>query len=253
MENLDELKKFARYLAQISTGVIREYFRLPISVDRKSDASPVTIADKKAEEVMREAIMKEFAQHGIIGEEFGEHPAQSEYTWVLDPIDGTKGFICGTVNFGTLIALLKNGEPILGVFNQPILNEFLLGDNNAAKLNNVNVRMRNCEKLSDAVLLTTDYLNVEKYQDVLKFNNLIHKVNYFRGWGDCYGYYLLATGFADIMVDPIMSFWDIAAIVPIIKGAGGVITDYHGNDPLKGKSIIAASREIHSKIIRELN
>ncbi len=253
MENLDEFKKFANYLAQISAAVIREYFRLPISVERKSDASPVTIVDKKAEEVMRKAIMIEYPAHGIIGEEFGVHNAGAEYRWVLDPIDGTKSFICGTVNFGTLIALLKNGEPILGVFNQPILNEFLLGDNTAAKLNGVNVRMRNCEKLSDAVLLTTDYLNVEKYQDVLKFNNLIHKVNYFRGWGDCYGYYLLATGFADIMVDPIMSFWDIAAIVPIIKGAGGIITDYHGNDPLKGNSIIAASHEIHTKIIEELN
>jgi myo-inositol-1(or 4)-monophosphatase len=215
--------------------------------------SPVTIADKKAEELMREAILKQYPGHGVIGEEFGEHNGNSEYCWILDPIDGTKGFICGTVNFGTLIALLRNDEPILGVFNQPILNQFLLGDNKSAYLNNQLVSVRKCDRLSDAVLLTTEYLDVERYQNIDKFNSLIHKVNTFRGWGDCYGYYLLSTGFVDIMIDPIMSFWDIAAIVPIVRGAGGTITDFQGNDAMKGDSIVAASPSIHSQVILELN
>ena len=173
---------------------------------------------------------------------------------MLDPIEGTKSFICGTVNFGTLIALLKNEKPIMGVFNQPILSQFLIGDNKSTLLNDSIVTVKKCDMLSDSVLLTTDYLNIEKYQNINRFNNLIHKVKIFRGWGDCYGYYLLATGFADIMIDPIMSFWDIAAIVPIVKGAGGIITDYHGADPLKGNSIIAASSSvIHSQVMEELN
>jgi myo-inositol-1(or 4)-monophosphatase len=253
MNEFTEFKRFAKHLSNISGEVIKKYFRSQISVDQKKDSSPVTIADKKAEEVMREAILKAYPDHGIIGEEFETHKGKSEFTWVLDPIDGTKSFICGTVNFGTLIALLRNGEPIFGVFNQPILNEFLLGDNKTTFLNEKIVRVRNCDKLSDAILLTTDHLNVEKYQNAQKFDSLIHKVKFYRGWGDCYGYYLLSTGFADIMIDPIMSFWDIAAIVPIVRGAGGIITDYHGNDPLKGNSIIAASPQIHPGVIRELN
>lgn len=253
MQDYLEFQKFAKYLSTISGEVIKEYFRTKVSVDQKKDNSPVTVADIKAEELMRVAITKEYPDHGIIGEEFDEHEGNSEYKWVLDPIDGTKSFICGAVSFGTLIALLKNGEPILGVFNQPILNEFLLGDNDTAFLNGKIVSIRNCDKLSNAILLTTDHLNVEKYQDAKKFDSLIHKVKSYQGWGDCYGYYLLSTGFADIMIDPIMSFWDIAAIVPIVKGAGGIITDYHGNEPLKGKSIIAASSIIHSQVIRELN
>ena len=253
MQDYFEFQKFAKHLSDISGKVIKKYFRTQVSVGIKQDNSPVTIADKKAEELMREAIISEYPHHGILGEEFAEHMGNSEYQWVLDPIDGTKSFICGTVNFGTLIALLKNGEPILGVFNQPILKEFLIGNIKSAYLNGKKVEMRKCNRLSEAVLLTTDHLNVEKYQDAKKFDSLIHKVNFYRGWGDCYGYYLLATGFADVMIDPIMSFWDIAAIVPIIKGAGGVITDYHGNDPLKGNSAIAASPLIHPQIIKELN
>lgn len=253
MENHLEFKKFTRHLSKLSGEVIRKYFRKNFSIIEKQDSSPVTIADKKAEEVMRNEIMKNFPEHGIIGEEFDDHTGSSPYKWVLDPIDGTKGFICGTVNFGTLIALLKNDKPLLGVFNQPILNEFLIGDNKSALLNGKKVSVRNCARISEAVLLTTDFLNIKKYQNLKKFENLMNKVKFIRGWGDCYGYYLVATGFADIMVDPIMSFWDIAALVPIIRGAGGIITDYQGNDAMKGSSAIAASPKIHEQVIRELN
>ncbi len=253
MDDLKEFLKFSKYLSEISGEVIKRYFRKQISIETKADDSPVTIADKNAEEIMREAIMKEFPGHGIIGEEFGNFNDDAEYKWILDPIDGTKSFICGSVIFGTMIALLKNEKPILGIINQPILNEFLAGDNVTAKLNLQQVKMRDCTKLSDAVLLTSDHLNIEKYRDAEKFNNLIRKAKIYRAWGDCYGYYLLATGFADIMIDPVMSIWDIAALIPIIIGAGGKITDYSGNDPLKGNSIIAAHPDIHPQIIDFLN
>ena len=253
MNELIEYENFCKVLAMASAEVIRKYFRTSISVESKSDNSPVTIADKKAEEVMRELISKHFPDHGIVGEEFGETNKNTEYKWILDPIDGTKSFICGAYSFGTLIGLLKNGEPILGVYNHPIFNDFLIGDNIKTRINGEITFIRNCRELNKAVLLTTDHLNIEKYQDIKKFNKLIKKVKLYRNWGDCYGYYLLATGYADIMIDPIMSPWDLLPLIPIIKGAGGVITDYQGNDPLKGKSAIAASTHIHSEIISLLN
>ena len=253
MNELNEYKNFCRMLAQASADVIKKYFRTYVSVESKKDDSPVTIADRKAEEVMRELIMKHFPDHGIVGEEFGEANKDAEYIWILDPIDGTKSFICGAYSFGTLIGLLKNGQPILGVYNHPILNDFLIGDNQETRINGEKTFVRNCSELNQAVLLTTDHLNIEKYQDIEKFDKLIKKVKLYRNWGDCYGYYLLATGYSDIMIDPIMSPWDLLPLIPIIKGAGGVITDYQGNDPVKGKSAVASSPHIHSDIISILN
>ena len=253
MNDLSEFKKFAHHLADISGEVIRKYFRTGVSVESKKDSSPVTIADKQAEELMRESIMKNYPAHGILGEEFGFVNQHAEYQWILDPIDGTKSFICGAITFGTLIALVKNNEPILGVINQPILNEFLIGDNIETNLNEQKVMVRNCDSLSNAVLLTTDHFNIGKYQNQKNFDELAKKVKYYRHWGDCYGYYLVATGYADIMIDPVMSVWDSMALIPVIKGAGGIITDYRGNDPLIGKSIVAAGTVIHSEVISILN
>ncbi|BDQ03188.1 histidinol-phosphatase [Ignavibacterium sp.] len=246
---LKEFKPFCKLLADKSAEIIRKYFRYPLNIENKADLSPVTIADKKAEELMRNLIYKEFPDHGIIGEEFGNEKSDADFVWVLDPIDGTKSFICGAMSFGTLIALLYKNEPVIGVINQPILNEFLIGDNRICLLNESKVRVREKDNLSEAVLLTTDHLNIKKYQDAEKFDKLINSVWLYRNWGDCYGYYLLATGFADIMIDPIMSVWDTMALIPIIKGAGGIITDYNGNDPVNGNSIIAASPQLHSKVL----
>jgi histidinol phosphatase-like enzyme (inositol monophosphatase family) len=254
MDELKEYSLFARNLADLSGKIIRSYFRSDITIDTKADLSPVTIADKKAEELMRNLIMKNYPEHGIIGEEFGKHNEKAEYQWILDPIDGTKSFICGAISFGTLIALTKNGKPLIGVINQPVLKEFLIGNNESAMLNDVTVKVSGRTKLSDSVLLTTDHLNIHKYQDIDKFNSLIHKVKLYRTWGDCYGYYLVATGFADIMIDPEMSIWDSMALIPVIRGAGGTITDYHGNDPVTGRSIIAScSEDIHNQVIDFLN
>ncbi|MCH8942705.1 MAG: histidinol-phosphatase [Bacteroidetes bacterium] len=253
MQNLIELKKFTRHLASLSQKEILKYFRTEIDIDTKADNSPVTIADKKAEELIRKEIEKEFPTHGILGEEFGEINKDAEYKWVIDPIDGTKSFICGSVLFGTQIALLKNGSPILGAVNFPALNEFIIGDNNSTQLNGKDVKVRKCDSISDAVLLTGDYLNIDKYQNISAFRTLIKSVKLFRGWGDCYGYYLLASGYSDIMVDPIMSPWDSLPLIPIIKGAGGIITDYQGKDPIKSESIIASNSAIHSEVIKLLN
>lgn len=253
MDFIKEFQPFCKLLADRSAEIIRHYFRQPLYVENKSDYSPVTVADKKSEETMRELIIKHFPEHGIIGEEFGQENIDADYVWVLDPIDGTKSFICGAISFGTLIALLYKNEPVIGVINQPILNEFLIGDNKICLLNESIVHVRKKDNLSQAVLLTTDHLNIKKYKNTEKFDKLINSVLLYRNWGDCYGYYLVATGFADIMIDPIMSVWDTMALIPIIKGAGGIITDYNGNDPVNGNSIIAASPKLHSKVLEILN
>jgi len=250
---LSELKPFLLEITNLSGNIIKEYFRKTSSFELKKDNSPVTIADKKAEEILRNEIMKRFPEHGIIGEEFGITNENAEYKWILDPIDGTKSFIAGAYTFGTLIGLTRNDEPLIGVIHQPILNEFLIGDNETAELNDVKVKVAKKKELKDCLLLTTDHLNFYVYQDGKKFENLIRKVNVYRMWGDCYGYLLVASGFADIMIDPIMSIWDIAALAPIIKGAGGVITDIKGNDPMKGNSIIASNKFLHKLVIQELN
>ena len=251
--DIDELLPFLKLLASESSAIIKRYFRTNLVIDNKSDDSPVTVADKLAESKMRDIINKKFPSHGIIGEEFGDYNADAEFVWVLDPIDGTKSFISGALSFGTLIALLKNGEPILGVINHPVLNEFLVGDNNTCLLNGREVKLRECSDLSEATLLTTDHLNIGRFQNQQKFDELIKRVKLYRNWGDCYGYYLLATGYADIMIDPIMNLWDSMALIPIINGAGGVITDFNGNDPVKGNSIIASNKTLHNYVIQMLN
>ncbi|MEE9432506.1 MAG: histidinol-phosphatase [Melioribacteraceae bacterium] len=251
-KEIDEFKNFSKILTNASGKNIRKYFRKDLSVEIKSDRTEVTIADKTTEELLRKMIEKEYPDHGILGEEFGQTNKDAEYQWVLDPIDGTISFLCGTVTFGTLISVVKNGEPIVGVFHQPILDELLIGDNTKTTLNDSKVKVKDITNLEDAILLTTDHLAFEEYQNLEKFEQLMRKVKLYRQWGDCYGYYLLTSGFAHIMIDPIMSFWDTMALIPIVKGAGGVITDYQGKDAVKGESIIAASTGIHSEVIKML-
>lgn len=254
MSELNELKNFCKVLSDESGKIIKKYFRSGVNVETKKDESPVTVADKTAEEVMRILIEKEYPDHGILGEEFGEVNADAEYKWILDPIDGTKSFITGAVTFGTLIALTRNGKPILGVINQPILKEYLIGDNEKAEMNGELVKVRECQSLDEATLLASDHLTFGQFQSQETFEKLIRKVKLYRMWGDCYGYFLVATGFADIMIDPIMSVWDSMALIPIINGAGGVITDYQGNDPVSGNSTVAANNKLlHDEVIAILN
>ncbi|MBN2365271.1 MAG: histidinol-phosphatase [Calditrichaeota bacterium] len=253
MTELSEFRKFIELLVRESGRIIKMYFRQDIRIEIKTDNSPVTIADKKAEERLRKLIEKEFPDHGIWGEEFGKTNESAEYQWVLDPIDGTKSFIYGVPLFGTLIALMRNGQPILGSIHLPVQNELLTGDNKQTDLNGRAVSFRACTSLSDAVLLFTDYEHFSRYQNRKKFDRLLQKVSMSRTWGDCYGYYMVATGRADIMIDAIMSPWDIMALVPVIRGAGGVITDYDGSDPVEGNSIIAAAKNIHSEVVNLLN
>lgn len=244
---------FAKQLADASAEVIRHWFRAGYEVELKEDQSPVTIADRSAEARMRSMIQREFPHHGIQGEEYGCLNPDAEYQWVLDPIDGTKAFVSGSYLFGTLIALLKNGQPILGVINHPLLNDFLVGDGRQTWLNGRVVRVRPCKRLADAILTGGPYWNVYKYQNGPAFSAVSQRVQRYNNWGDCHGYYLVATGGADIMADPILEVWDLMALIPVIEGAGGRITDWQGNDAVSGRSAIATAGEIHDEVIRLLN
>ena len=244
---------FLRRLSDISAAAIKPYFRSDYQVEYKSDHSPVTIADRSAETAMREAIMREYPEHGILGEEFDDHLPDAQYQWVLDPIDGTKAFVAGSYLFGTLIALMKDGHPIAGVINNPILDDYLVGDGANAWLNGEPVHVRDCTSVDDATLLNTDHWDVGNHQNGVAFEALSKRVKRYNNWGDCHGYYLVATGGADIMTDPIMNPWDMMALIPIITGAGGRITNWQGEDALLGSGIVATAGPIHEEVIRLLN
>ena len=252
--DLTPYRPFVAELAAASGEFIRPFFGTPgLAVDLKSDQSPVTAADRGAEELLRAMIGRKFPDHGVIGEEFGADRADAEFVWVLDPIDGTKSFISGVPLFGTLIALLHHGEPVLGAIHLPALGQLMVGDGATASLNGQPVRVRACPSLKEATLLTSDPLNPAVYQNGPAFAALAGRARLVRTWGDCYGYFSLAAGRADIMCDPVMNPWDIAALIPVVRGAGGVITDWQGGDAMRGKSIVAAGATLHAQVVAALN
>src|SRR5258705_354079 len=188
-----------------------------------------------------------------MAEEFGTERGDAEWVWVLDPIDGTKSFVSGVPLFGTLIGLLHRGQPVLGAIHQPILGELLLGDGTTTTLNDRPVRVRTTTNLRDAVVLASDTTTVARHQSADGWDRLVAGARWVRTWGDCYGYLLVATGQADVMTDPIMSPWDLLPLIPVIRGAGGVITDWQGGDPVRATSIVAACPELHPQVIECLN
>jgi len=253
--DLSAPRAFIEELAAASARVIQPLFgNTALAVETKADLSPVTAADRGAEEVMRAMITRRFPDHGILGEEFGAERTDAEWVWVLDPIDGTKSFAAACPLFGTLIALLHRGQPVLGAIHQPILKQLVVGDGTATTLNGKPVRCRGTRTLAESTFLTSDWLNPAKYQNGPAFDSVAARAKVVRTWGDCYGYLLVATGWADVMCDPIMNPWDIAALIPVIRGAGGVITDWQGKTPVDAQSIVAsATPELHAEVIAGLN
>ncbi len=252
--DLSAYRPFVAELARASAEFIKPFFGNPsTAVELKADDSPVTAADRGAEAVMRELITARFPDHGIIGEEHGNHHPDAEWVWVLDPIDGTKSFITGVPLWTTLIGLLHRGQPVLGAIHQPTLGQLVIGDNHTTTLNDRPVRARDTTSLRDATLVTSDHLNLAIYQDGVPCDRLIETCRLYRTWADGYGYLLLATGFVDVVLDPVMNPWDIAALVPVVRGAGGIITDWTGQPPYPAESIIAAATpDLHAATLKVL-
>ena len=253
--DLEPYRAFMLKLAKQSGDFIRPFFGDPkVAVETKADQSPVTAADRGAEELMRRMIRAKFPSHGIIGEELGTENPEAEFVWVLDPIDGTKSFAAAVPLFGTLVALRHLGQPVLGCIHQPILRQLVVGDGHATTLNGRAVRARATTRVEKATLLTSDPFNPARHQSGPAFAALAQRARVVRTWGDCYGYLLVASGWADIMCDPIMNPWDIAALIPVVRGAGAVITDWQGRDPVNADSIVAAATpKLHAHVVAALN
>lgn len=215
-------------LADASGEVIRQHFRTRVPIDIKSDDSPVTLADRQAEEAMRALIHAHFPDHGILGEELGSEAIDAPYLWVLDPIDGTRSFIAGRPLFGTLIALLHHGIPVLGMIDQPITKERWFGvAGHATTFNAMPIHARDCKNLSQAVLSTTSP-HLFSHDNFHVFEKIRKKCKDTLYGGDCYAYGLVASGFMDMVMESGLKAHDFCAIAPIIEGAGGKVTDWHG-------------------------
>jgi inositol-phosphate phosphatase/L-galactose 1-phosphate phosphatase/histidinol-phosphatase len=252
---LEPLLNFANQLADAAGAAIRPHFRQPIPVDTKSDRSPVTIADRAAETAMRQRIEATWPAHGIIGEEFGRLRDDAEFVWVLDPIDGTKSFISGVPLFGTLIALWRRGRPLLGIIDQPITRERWVGAaGRPTTLNGATVKARHGTELSQATLFGF-YFGMFTGADAVAFDRLAQRVRLVRGSADCYAYGLLATGFVDLIAEATMKPYDYAALIPVVEGAGGTISDWHGR-PLTldgdGRVLAAGDAALHAEAVKIL-
>ena len=235
-------------LADAAGAAIRPYFRQPLAVDDKPDNSPVTAADRAAEQIMRRLIAGQFPDHGIIGEEFGREREDAEFVWVLDPIDGTKSFISGVPLFGTLIALAQQGRPVLGIIDQPILRERWIGAaGRATTFNGAAVRGRACPSLAGATVFATSP-DMFPGDDAAAFARVAAAAKLVRFGADCYAYGLLAHGFIDVVIEASLKTYDFSAMLPIVEGAGGVASDWQGR-PLTlasdGRVLVAGDRRTH--------
>jgi inositol-phosphate phosphatase/L-galactose 1-phosphate phosphatase/histidinol-phosphatase len=255
----DELRRYADLairLADAARPIAMRYFRNDPHTETKSDASPVTIADRESERAMREIIRAEFPAHGIIGEEWGSDRPDASHVWVLDPIDGTKSFVTGRPLFGALIALCRDGKPVIGVIDCPAADDRWVGVAGAPSTHNGRpCRTRSCDRLSDAVLYATSPYMFEG-RDWDGFDRLHSAVKFPIFGNDCHGYGLVASGWADLVVEAQLKVYDWAALVPVAEGAGGIITDWSGaplglhND---GRVVLGGDRRTHRAALDILN
>ena len=220
-------------------------------MEYKADSSPVTEADRETERLLRHRIAETYPDHDIAGEEFGLPEHRGEWTWVLDPIDGTKSFVHGIPLYTVLVALLHHDEPVVGVIHNPVLEETVSAATGAGCLfNGRPTSVRRCESLEQAEVCTSDFLDLARSAPTLH-RRLSERSSFGRTWADAYGYLLLATGRIDIMLDPKMAIWDIAPLYPVVEEAGGHISNLTGErDPL-GANALAAVPGLHEKLLTD--
>jgi inositol-phosphate phosphatase / L-galactose 1-phosphate phosphatase / histidinol-phosphatase len=248
----------AGQLADVARDIVLQHFRKPLDVEHKTDGSPVTVADRAIESEMRRRIRSAFPTHAIRGEEFGIE-GSGEFTWVLDPIDGTKSFVTGFPLFGSLIALLQNGRPVIGVLEAPVLGERWVGcESRPTVCNGREVRTSACRLLGEASVYTT---TTESYDsnERRRFERLGSRAALRRFGGDCYLYGMLASGYCDVVVEVQLKPHDFLAAIPIVEGAGGRITDWRGStlapldDAFEGRVVMTANEALWQQAIGELS
>ena len=248
---LEQLREFAVELAREAGEITLKYFRKTPETTTKTDGSYVTVADREAEAYMRKQIAARFPDDGILGEEEGESHGRSGRRWIIDPIDGTFAFVHGVPFYGVLIGVEIDGEMSVGVINIPALDELV----SAAKgtgcfLNGEPARVSQTQRLEDALLLSTDFSSCERYGFRKAAESLQARAKTSRTWGDCYGYVLVATGRADVMLDPVMNLWDCAALLPIMEEAAGTFTDWNGVRTASGGNSIATNGLLFEEVMR---
>jgi len=240
-----ELLEAVESLARLTGGVALRHYRSALSVERKADGSPVTAADRAAEQAAREWVRQTFPRDGVLGEEFGEERAGARRRWIIDPIDGTKSFVRGVPLWGSLVALCEGDSVLAGAAFFPAVDELVVAaTGGGCWWNGAACSVSRVAELSAATALTTDERFSEKPAWRGGWDRLTAHVDVSRSWGDCFGYLLVATGRAEIMCDPVLSPWDAAALQPIITEAGGVFTDWSGNATAFGGSAVATNRAL---------
>jgi histidinol-phosphatase len=226
------------------------YFQSKLTVERKADNSPLTIADREAEKKLRQLIAQYWPEHGVIGEEFGQSTSASRYTWIIDPIDGTKSFVSGVPIYATLLALTDGDQALLGVIHLPALGETVYATRGGGCYSNGRrVHVSTVERLQDAVLLASDLNTFAQFGKEAAWQRLIESTYVQRTWGDAYGYSLIATGRAEVMVDPVMCIWDAAPLQVILEEAGGTFTDWEGRPTIHGSEAIATNGALLNQVM----
>ncbi len=252
MAQTDELLHAVEEVARATGDEALRYYRGALEISVKGDGSPVTNADLSAERTARDWIMKRFPADGILGEEFGIHNADAARRWIIDPIDGTAVFARGVPLWGTLVAVIEGGDVLAGAIYCPAVAELVCAaPSSGCWWNGSTTKVSETADLSHAYVLTTDTRFIQSADKLPRLHRLVAGAKACRGWGDCYGYLLVATGRADVMVDPLMSHWDAAALIPVIEEAGGVFTDWKGQRTALGGDAVATNSAL-SHAVREI-
>lgn len=248
---LSTLLDFAVQIAREAGDITLRHFKKLKTTELKSDGSFVTAADRETEAFLRAAIAAKFPDDAILGEEEGEQFGTSARQWIVDPIDGTYSFVHGIPFYGVMIGVLIDGEPIIGVVNVPALDEVVYAAKNLGCFwNGESARVSNASTLEESLLLCTDFGTCANYGFGEAANRLQNRVKARRTWGDCYGHLLVATGRAEIMLDPVMNVWDCAALLPILEEAGGTFTDWQGNKTIHGGNAISTNRRLFDEVMK---
>lgn len=247
----------AHEFADLSGRAVLKHFRKPILVENKAGKGfdPVTAADRAAEKMIAKALRERFPDHAMTGEEFGTNDSKSRYRWIVDPIDGTRAFIMGSPLWGTLVGLLRDGEPVLGIMDQPFTGERYFSGEHTSHLRRAGktttLKTRPCPALKDAILTSTHPGLFEAGRQQAVLETMEKSVRMTRFGGDCYGYCLLAAGFVDVIIEPGLKSYDIAALIPIIERAGGVVTTWDGGAASNGGDIIACGdKRLHQAALK---
>ncbi|HEY3026406.1 MAG TPA: inositol monophosphatase family protein [Pyrinomonadaceae bacterium] len=250
---LQRLLSFSLALAREAGAIVNHYFRGTFTPERKADNSFVTVADREGERHLRNSIEQVFPEDAILGEEEGEKPGSSRRRWILDPIDGTYAFVHGVPFYGVMIGLEVEAEPLLGVVHLPALNETVYAARGLGCFwNDKPARVSSTPDLDSALLVATDFGARRQGGFGPALEDLRHRANASRTWGDCYGHMLVATGRADVMLDPVMNLWDCAALLPIIEEAGGTFTDWDGRRTIAGGNAISTNGLLFDEVMETI-